>query len=75
MYAADSKDANTSSYCIQNSQGYGLHFSNVGPQLPAFMYHACRQHEELWAKHCSNLTVVSFVASAVSVCKAQTLVI
>ncbi len=44
--------------------------------MPAFMYYACRQYEVLCpqAKHCSNLTVVSFIASAVSFCKAESLV-
>ena len=43
MYAADSKDANTSSYCLQNSQGYGHHFSIVGQQIYARIYVYCLQ--------------------------------
>ncbi len=43
MYAADSKDANTGSYCLQNSQGYGHHFSNVGQQTYACIYVYCLQ--------------------------------
>ena len=39
--------------------------------MPAFMCIACRQYEALspQAKHCSNLNVVSFIASAVAFAK------